>query len=307
MEKRVQEASALREFFHEQWRYLREALLAHNESEVSHQRQISDAIEDIVENMDPRIRGVSNYKKQLRGSAGALIQYVQDIVAGVPSAITISKQSYVREPLINAAFSSNAALKKLVRESDEIKKFAENHMQTSDFGLYVPEFYALLWVIREEQQIFGSELNNGVLQRDVPQTVVNFYGHQLVAPSLSEQDVRSSLKKILFDSTIVTLRSNMVKLRHSQSYEDELKAALHPELNINNPEVYLKLLSEQLCTPENIINAKTNMIRINKMGIKRSVDADDLTNEFSLNEVTIGSSHYKSVSLVRIQYSELNL
>lgn len=307
MEKRVLEASSLREFIGSQFEHLRQLI---NEShkrhdeKISQQQQLTDAIEHIVDRVDTRIRGISSYKNQLRSSARELINYIKDMVSGLPVAVPMGKDSYINESIINAVFASNGEIEDLVRQSDEIKQFAREHMQSSDYGLHVPDFYVLMFVIREEHQIFGSEMINGALLKDVSQTAVNFYGHRLVAPALSEMAARSALEKIMFESTIAALHSNMVKMRHSETHDERIVAALNPEKNINNPEVYLKLLTEQLSMPKNIIALQSNMIRVSKMGIKLSADSNDLSNEFNLQEFEIGNANSKVVFLIQLKYSE---
>ncbi|MDH3354947.1 MAG: hypothetical protein OEL79_07010 [Chromatiales bacterium] len=311
MEKRVTEASALRDFFHEQWAHLQKLVHKHHkvsDDELKNQRQLSDAVEHIVDQVDTRIRGVHNYKKELRRSSAELIHCVQSIVAQIPPAVVMDKNGYANSgSLMNAIFASMGEVEQLVKGSDEVIKFSKEHRNSSEFGRYSPYFYALLFVVREDQQVFGNEIKEDILQKDIAQTAVNFYGHQLVAPSISEQDARLALETILFDSTIVALRSNMVKLRHGHSHQEEIDAALHPEQNINNPEVYLKVLSEQLSMPKSIISVQSNMLRVNKMGIKLSVDSSERSNNFSFNEVGIGRAHSKVISLVKIRYSDWDI
>lgn len=307
MDKRIPEASALREFFSDQLQQLRQLVAAKQQRhrhEHEQQQRVDNAIEQIVERVDNRIRGIGSYKNRLRHCACELINHVRDIVAGLPAAIPVAKESYIDESLINAIFASKAELEQLIRCSAEIERFASEHSQRLGEDGAAPEFYALLFVVKEERQVFGSELKEGVLQKDVPQMVVNFFGHQLVAPTLSEQEARSALERVLFESAIAALRSNMVKLRHSQSAEEKIKAALNPQININNPEVYLKLLVEQLNTPKNIITLQSNTIKVSRMGVLLPADLGGQVNELILNELTIGENRSQIVALIRLRWCD---
>jgi len=307
VDKRISEASALRTFFSEQWRYLLgliSGVQKRREEKLSAEDQVAEVIEHIVEQVDSRIRGVGNYHKQLRSSARELISHVKDIVAELPQAITIDRNSYIDNPLFNTLFPGSHELHQLVIESCDIKKFSKEHLEISDFGLYVPDFYALLFVIRDEQQIFGSKLNGDVMQREVPQTAVHFIGHQLVSPSPTELDARKALERILFESTIVALRSNLVKLRYSQSDEEKKAALLNPEQNMDNPEVYLKLLTDQLRMSKTLISIHNSMLRVNRMGIKLPDNCDERANEVNLNEIETADSQSKVVLLVKVSHSE---
>ena len=302
LDKRNREASALRDFFSEQWGYLLNLIedrQRRSEEELTYNRHLADAVEHIVEKVDARIRGIGSYQNQLRSSAHELLNYIQNIIDELPAAITIDKGSYVREPLINTMFASHNELEGLLNRSDEFLDFTHNHKFDDNRTIY-----ALLFSIREEKAIFGSEITDDLIQRDVQQTAVNFYGHQVVAPALSEQEVRSSLKGILFESVVAHIRSNMVKLRYSQSLEERQQAALNPEQNINNPEVYLRMLVDQLGMPKNIISLQSNTIKVSKMGILLTADSSNSFNELQLHELAIGSDNTQAVALIRLEWDK---
>lgn len=306
MDNRVPEASALRTFFSEQLGYLKYLINLGNgrDDRKKSQLQLADAVEQIVERVDSRIRGVSSYRKQLRNSARTLLSYVTDMVAELPPAISMDRASYVNVPFINTVFSSKNKISQLMRDSEEVEQFVRTHMLTSDFGLYAPDFYALMFLRCDEKQVYGSELRDEVIQRDVLQTAVNFQGHQLVAPAHIETDVRSALSKIIFDTAVASLNSELVKLRRSESQKERLAAALNPKQNINNPEVYLKLLSEKLDNPEKIISIQRHAIKVSKMGILLEEDSEQPANEVSFTELEVGENFKKIIVLLKFERGE---
>lgn len=298
MEKRNKERSALRTFFSEQWNYL--LGLIQDRSECSDEapidkQQLTDAVEQIVDKIDSRFRGIGSYQNRLRCAVHELLLYIEKICDELPEAITLDRNSYIHEPLVNAIFASNDELKMLLNQSEEIQNFAIGPKPEDERAIY-----ALLFAVREEKSIFGTEHVDDNIQRDVQQTAVNFRGQQIINPGRSEEAVRASLKEILFERVISAIRTDMVKLRHSQSPAALQQAALHPANNINNPETYLRLLTDKLVMPQEIIGHQRSSIRVSKMGIKLSPGAKDLANVFSLNELKIGREQVKVVSIVKI-------
>lgn len=302
MEKRNRERAALRTFFSEQWNYL--LGLIQDRSECSDEapidkQQLTDAVEQIVDKIDSRFRGVGSYQNQLRCAVHELLLYIEKLTDELPEAITLDRNSYIHEPLVNAIFASNDELKMLLNQSEELQNFAIGPKAEDEQAVY-----ALLFAVREEKSIFGTEHVGDNIQRDVQQTAVNFRGQQIITPGRSEEAVRASLKEILFERVISAIRTDMVKLRHSQSPEALQQAALDPANNINNPETYLRLLTDKLAMPKEIIGHQRSTIRVSKMGIKLSAGAKDLSNGFSLNELKIGREQIKVVSIVKVVLTE---
>lgn len=302
MEKRDLKASVLRTFFGEQWEYLLSLVQDwHGGGDLGPDEkiQILDAVEDIVDKVDSRIRGVGSYQNKLRSCAYDLLIDIQTMVGELPEALTLDKDSYINEPLINSIFTNNNELDILLSKNESIYDFSKESMAEG-----TGQIYALLFSIREESDIFGNEIRAELIQRDVSQTAVNFHSHQIVAPALSEETVRSSLKEILFKSAVASIRSKMVKLRHSQSYDEQQQAALHPEQNINNPEVYLRLLIEQLSVPVNVITLQSNIINVSKMGILLPEGSDRSSNKLQLYELAMEGNYTQVVTLIKFKRDE---
>jgi len=302
LEKRDSGASALREFFNDQWAHI-QMLVQDNrqrrEAKLTYNRHLSDAVEHIVDKVDNRIRGVGSYQNQLRCVVQDLFAYIQTIVDQLPMAITLDKSSFSGEPVVNTLFASITDLENLLHKSDEIIQFTHRAGWGDNSDLY-----AILCSIREDKSVFGTEVNDELIQRDVLQTAVNFYGHRIIAPAMSELEVRISLRKILFERAITVIRSHMVNLRHSQSLEEQKQAALNPEHNINNPEVYLRILSEQLAMPNKMIKLQNNRINVSKMGVLLPEDSSVSSNQLTLHELDVGDNLTHVVTLIRFNCDE---
>ncbi|HEA25528.1 MAG TPA: hypothetical protein ENH92_00240 [Ectothiorhodospiraceae bacterium] len=302
MEKRNKEASALRTFFGEQWNYLLGLIQERqrfDDSTVEQKQQLTEAVEHIVDIVDSRIRGVGRYRNKLRCSVRDLLFYVQNMIDELPEALELDNNSYIDEPLINSIFSSSNELKILLSQSEEICNFIQPSVLDESSHIY-----ALLFSIMEQKTIFGNEIRAELIQRDIPQTAIHFHEHKIVAPTLNEHDLRSSLKRILFESAVASIRSNMVKLRHSQVQDEKQLSTLHPEQNINNPEVYLKLLVEQLSMPASVIALQSNTINVSKMGILLPKESGQSSNKLQLYELAMEGNYSQVVTLIKFKWGE---
>jgi len=303
MNKRNTEASVLREFFQEQIEHL-QRLLDDRQQEKLRQKQekaeLVEAIESLVEGTDSRLRVISSYHKMLRNSTRELLDHIQSLVSAMPAPLEINRTKFVSNPQISKLFANYEAVQHLFAQSQDIKDFF-NSEQYKDCD----EVYALLFMNMREKNILGADIENDIIVRDVQQTHINFYGHQLVSARSNEEDARLAMKQTLFESVIKYLKIQITHLRHGLSDEEKIKHANNPELNINNPEVYIKMLCEQLSKPTKLIGLQDNQIRVSNMCIKLPMESEVLSDVLQLYELEVGDNT-RLVNLVRYPHSEFN-
>ncbi len=302
VERRIKEASALRNFFHEQWQHLL-GMLDIDEDEISseqdHDLPVADALNEMVVGTDARIRAVSNYKKSLRSGVTKLLQHIDGIVEQIDGPIKVSRKGFVYDPQVSALLDSMDDVKRLCDESDEIQEYLKKvHPEVQD------SFFALLHMHYHERDIFGDELRGDVIHRDVKQTSVFFTGHKLLAPAASESEVKRELKHILFEDVVEYL-----KLLLNSERQAEAKSASSNHLNnginsLNNPSRYLDELIRILELPMSLITLEENSLCVNKMGIKVS-SLDKSCNEIHLQEVEVGGGQDNILVLLDIVFSDI--
>lgn len=295
MNKRRPEASSLRTFFHDQITHL-QSLLEQGKHQRENKKQqaqlLSNAIESVVDGTDARLRILGSYQNQLRDSVKKMLAHIDQLVAGMPPAIRIDSNTVVTDPAVKRYFESKAAIQKLFDDNAEIKAFfdAPEHEQAS-------EVYSLLMLSCRRKTILGTETVNDMVLSDVQQTHISFYGHQLVAAEATEEDARKVMTKTLFDSVIAHLKNHFIQLRHQRTNEEKIYYAQHPEENIDNPEVYLKLLIKELTLPAELIKLKNDLLCISSMGIKLDSCGEPTAENINLNRLNIGEAR-RLVSLV---------
>lgn len=153
---------------------------------------IERAIERAVDGSDPRLRAVSGYRKKLRTAVIRAIDHVVALVDGLPPALALVPQSYGTDPEITAYFASAEHLREVLSIDRELNQWRASQGD-------VEHVVALLLMLQQERQVFGTALEGEILRRDVAQTTVSFAGHRLVDPTGALDDTRRLLKRRAFD------------------------------------------------------------------------------------------------------------
>ncbi|MBL3528351.1 MAG: hypothetical protein JMN27_12360 [gamma proteobacterium endosymbiont of Lamellibrachia anaximandri] len=262
--------------------------------------RVAKAIESIVEGTNPKLRGVSSYQKLLQNFVHNLLRRIDDLVSPLPQAITVNQHSFNENDLINALFSNSEQVQQLFSQNRTLHRYFN---EKDNLGR--TDAFALFFVACKEKTILGTERRGEMLLRDVQQTAVVFSDHQLLAPEPTEEAVRTTLQWTLLENVTKYVKEQISHLKHALSEEEKQAAALNPEQNPNNPEVYLKALIEQLQHPDELIRMHTTSLRISRMGIKLPLDSTAEANQVTLFETAIGSGQPKAVVIVHFIRDEM--
>lgn len=252
---------------------------------MEQKQSLKKAIEDVVNSIDTRIRIVGNYPKQLRNSISELLAYLNDLEANVPAPIVINKNAFAENPHLRTFFVNSKEMIHFFSFNHNLRQFLDEHDENC-----CPEIYAMLCMVKAEKQSFGVGLSGDVVVRDVPQTRINFGGHELHFLSMSEDELRISLKQCLFDSFV-----NLVRTKMSED----------SDYILSKPDRYMKKLTVLLSNPQQRLSIEKNELRINHMGLILSKDANEPANQVELNEVEIDQAPYRVIFPVKIPRSEL--
>ncbi len=303
MDKRRPESSFFRRFFQEQLDHL--SLLVNSYKEQAEKQQQNQAslnatIETIVDGTDTRIRSIGSYLKQLRSSAGELCHHLHSLVDSMPQAIPINQTTLVKDPLLNTIFKGREDVQQLFSNNQQVQSFFN-----SPENKHIDDMFILLFVTKREKNILGAEVRDGIIIKDVEQTHVSFYDHRLAEPCASEEEARSAMIKTLLECVVTHLKKHIVQQRHGQSEEEKINSAQNPDQNINNPEVYIKMLATQLSLPTELLKLHDQVIRLNKMGIKLELDSTESSNLLKMQALEVGEQCCQMVCIVSFPRSDL--
>jgi hypothetical protein len=296
IERRVPEASSLRSLFQDLWDFLSD-LFEEREGDKQFQERVSSAIEEVVEQTDARIRALGSYKKSLRDDVHALLEHVEELVGGMPSALTISQEAYANNPVVSSLFVDNREMQQLFSRSKELRGF----FSTPD-TMGLSEAFLLLFLDRQQKTTLGMGLKDDQLIRDMKQTTVSFSHHHLVAPCGTEEASRSALKKVLFDSVVQTIRK---ELNCFGSGENGRAPDVLQQMKNRDPQACLERLHAALNPPTELVRIQQDRINVSRLGILLPPDSDESGVDLSLHEVEIGEQPSQVVWIVKYPRDEI--
>ncbi|MDD5296747.1 MAG: hypothetical protein PHU46_07530 [Rhodocyclaceae bacterium] len=189
------------------------------------ERRLDTAIEAVMDGTAPRLRLVSDYKKKLRPPTQTAVAFVQELASGLGAPADLSRAAFSADPRIHALFGSPDSLQNLVSRDANVRAFVED----PGFVL-LPEFHALLMARRSQKRILGARLTGQIIQSDVPQTMLSFSEHRLVAVSASETGTLNLVQRGAFRqlvhwalATLTAMKSGSNE-RHSIMLRERLEA-----------------------------------------------------------------------------------
>ena len=152
---------------------------------------LETAMEGVVDGTDARLRALSDYKKRLRPATETSLAFVRQIESRLRAPARLSRAGFGADPCIHALFGSADSMHGIVSRDPNIRSFLEG-------ATLAPEFYAILMARRDEKHILGARLTGNVMQSDVPQSVLSFSDHRLMAVSETEEGMRALVKRDAF-------------------------------------------------------------------------------------------------------------
>ncbi len=158
-----------------------------------HQERLAamrEAIEQVVDASEPRIRLVGNYAEKLLDPVETALRYSEELLRQMPPALALSDRAWSQNPQVNAFFATAADLRTFLSENQGIRAFFAQHPRST-------ACFALLLMIKQELETFGMGLQGELIARDTRQIQISFSEHGLFFPATSEAGLRQELKRRL--------------------------------------------------------------------------------------------------------------
>jgi hypothetical protein len=302
---------------------------------------LRQAIEQVVDGVDPRLRAVLGYARKLEPAVERTVAYFIDCGQWLAAPVEFSVHRWVGDPLVRTLFATSADLQRFFSDDPGVRKYFHDHPLAE-------EVYIGLGVTRHERRTFGIAMSGDVIQRDVPQTTISFSDYRLFGACDNEQQLRHNIEQRGFGFLIgealeriverqgsahgsghekqfleLRLRGLMQKRSAMDSLYYESNAALDDEiatlrtrlmheqeaLALSHGETaalddYLDGISAVLADPERYVKRETVRLRINRMNIKVE-SPDEPGDELTFSEVTIGGRPPRVVVLIRFPRHDL--
>ena len=172
---------------------------------------VEAVIERAVDGTDPRLRALSGYRKRLREPALATIEHVMRLVDELPAPVAATIGNYRSDACLRAMFASPERMFEVIGRDRNV----EEALRAGAPGGQV--LTALLTVRMSEKHTLGVDLEDGVLKRDVQQTIVSFDGHRLVDPCAEAAETRRLLKRRAYDHILAQVLEAMATRRTTRT------------------------------------------------------------------------------------------
>ena len=301
-----------------------------------HRSRIADAlnaVENVVDGTDSKIRLVPGYRKKLQGTIRDSLEFADDLVNQIPLAIEVSSSTFTSDPYVNAFFTNVTDLQSIFSHSSEVQDYmADCHDKNA-------RCCALLCMQRTEKTVMGMELSGNMVKKDVMQTAVSFSDHRVYSPAPSETETRKGLKNCLFQGLVTNALERIVQLRLESHQLQSRHQMLHARLRrhkkqtgngnqatrgieetgmelkkiekkmlhapLLTPQIMLQQVIDIFSKPDEFVQVRKLQLRLNKMGIKISGDSAQADNKLNLTEVRIGNNPPRVVTLAMFPRKEL--
>lgn len=304
--------------------------------------EIYDAIERVVDGIEPKLHYFPGYKKILKNSVATSLAYISTLVDTIPGPQIINRKTFSSDPQVKSYFATVDDIQTIFSSSVELRDYFDAVINSNQ-----DEAYALLCMEETEKTIVGMELNDCIIQRDVIQTALNFSDHKVLSPATNEVDVRIGIKQCIFDGLITYALQQILEIKQQISDQDIKRSKLNSRLkkrqsqggglssllaNANDtnlsddieqeisetektrqtlptswdaPRYFLEVIKNTLNQPEKFVRIKEKSFNITKMGIVCGDNSSQPVNTIYLNEITIANVLERVVAIVRYPRSEI--
>lgn len=191
-----------------------------------HQERLAalrEAIEQVVDASEPRIRLVGDYADKLMNAVEAALNHCHQLTRQLPPALTLSARAWASDPRVNAFFATVADVRATLDQPRSVRAFFQQPGQPA-------ECFALLLMVKRETETFGSALEGDLLIREVRQIQVSFSEHRLHFPSASEAELRADLRQRMLTFLANRAQGHISALRARRDALEEQRRQLRAQL-----------------------------------------------------------------------------
>lgn len=299
------------------------------------------AIEHVVDEINPKLRAVSNYRKKLRQPVERALAFSKEIVASVPGPVAVNRTAWSSDPMVRAFFTGVEDMRQVLSRNDEVHDYF-----AGDKSAQQP-CYALLNMQRSERTVLGVEGSGDIIKRDVLQTSVSFKDRKVVKPAASEAQLRQELEQRAFEVLVAYVLERitaMIADRHSlkekqllldmqlrlaqvkqaslsslledrdagaedldalQQQQHTTQAFEQASARLLTLDDYIDRITEVLGHPAEHFRARHITMRLSQMNIKRDEQAPGAANDLELTELLLGDEIRRIVLTITFPRDEL--
>ena len=301
---------------------------------------IAEAIDGVVEAVEPKVKLHSRYRQKLEPCVRKCIDHLRSLAREPLEPVLLTRAAWASDPRVNAFFATADDVPAVLGRSHELRRFFDNDP--------APEAYALLGMKMDERSVLGMELVGEAVQRDVRQTVVSFSAHRIVAPHATRADARLEVgRRLLLRlaqvalTRIVATDEKATELGEHKAYlgarlrllrlaEDGMEGivkdrskiaadrkALERELketvdgyidakgSLATLDGYIGHIQDVFSNPAEHVAVSHSRLRLSTLGVRLTKDAAGPANELDIVELSIGADFRAAVAVARCPRADM--
>jgi hypothetical protein len=311
--------------------------------DAAERQLINEAIEAVVDTVEPRVRHRPGYAAKLESCVRKTIAHLRAIARDPMEPVLMSRAAWHDDPRLNAFFATADDVPACLGRSQELRAFFGDPSNGE-----VAEAYALLGMKKEERTVFAPQFQGEMLKQDVAQVSVSFSGHWLVAPCATRSAGRLEVGRRIVQrlgqvalSRIIALDNKAIELQQQKAYlsarlrllnlardgmegivtdpatigeqikavERELKDAvddyIETKASLATFDGYIAQIDDVFSHPEQHVTTTHTPLRLTRMGFQADAASVGPVNELILTELSIGENLRAAVVVVRCPRSEM--
>jgi hypothetical protein len=299
---------------------------------------LDDAIDAIVDTVEPRLKLLPRYRKRLAPTARRTVRFLRTLAPAFAEPVELSRAGWVTNEFVKALFVTADAVTTLLTRSSTVRTFFAD---PSHVGFDIA--YGVVAMRREERNVLASALVDGELRSGVARTTLGFADHRVVALAgeavgmrrlagelILERLAALALERVVAARDHATALETRVSLLATQLRMLKLKAAgreLTPDepdpavaiakierelsdkaqerndakANLATLDYSVEQIDAVLGEPERYAGLDVTRLKVSHSGYKLGAQSDEPGTEVTLNELWIGSALRAVVVPVVIQ------
>lgn len=188
----------------------------------AHDTYVNQIVEQVVDSIDPRLRGVARYAWKIRPAVERMLEYADHACAILPGPIEFSTDAWSDDPCVRALFATATEMQTVFSQNPDIAEHFKSPLST--------DAYVILGMQKTEKTVYGVEMNGQVMRRDVPQISVSFGDYRLSRPAAHEQELRVRLRERALNEFIAQALSRVAELSDRKEGIRKRKTSLQVNL-----------------------------------------------------------------------------
>ena len=304
---------------------------------------VAEAIEAVVDAVEPRIRHRTRYQQKLDGCVRRTIAHLRELARVPLEPVRLARAAWGSDPRVNAFFATADDVVECLGRSRELRAFFADPVNRG-----VEEAFGLLGMKLVEKTVFAPQLQGDAVRHDVAQVTVSFADHRLIAPAATPAATRVEVGRRIIQrlaqealTRVVAVDLQAVELQERKAYlgarlrmlrlaqdgmeglvgdlktvageiertEAELaqtvEGYIEAKASLATLDGYIGHIESVLGNPERHVTLRRTALTVDRMGFKVEDAAAGPVNALDLTELAIGAELKAVIAIVCCPRSEL--